>query len=133
MMTKIFRVVLIIAAISFIATAMMFLLPHNQFRTLAQMTGETPYGGMRSFTLTCTCTGNSLLYIMDYRTNMLLMLLYQPGASKLYSYYDIYGRYLLGTYSSAAGNSCQIYVGEDCVEIFNNGQMGNMPGTGTSN
>lgn len=105
---------------------------HDYLSALAQTaSSEIPYGGMRSYTLTCTCSGNSLLYIMDYRTNSILTLIYQAGASILYSNYNIYGTYLLGTYSSTA-NSCKVYVGEDCVDISSEGQMGSQPGTGTS-
>ena len=102
-------------------------------RALAQSgRSETPYGGQRVYTLTCDCSGNALLYILDYRTNSVLTLLYQEGASVLYQYYNVYSStYLLGTYSST-GNTCQIYVGEDCVVISNEGQLGSQPGTGTS-
>lgn len=131
MMAKIFQTISIIGLGAVIAGAMVLLPPHDYSRALAQSSSETPYGGMRSYTLTCTCSGNSLLYIMDYRTNTILSLIYQPGASILYSYYNTYGTYLLGTYS-AAGSTCQIYVGEDCTEISNEGQLGSQPGTGTS-
>ena len=131
-MRKIIQVISIAGLGSVIAAAVIFLPRYDFLQALAQTaSSETPYGGMRSYTLTCTCSGNSLLYIMDYRTNNILSLIYQPGASILYSYYNTYGTYLLGSYS-AAGSSCQIYVGEDCTEISNEGQMGSQPGTGTS-
>ncbi len=93
---------------------------------------EIPYGGQRVYTMTCTCSGNLLVYIYDYRTKSILSLIYQEGASVLYRNFNIYGAtYLLGTYS-AGGGSCQIYVGEDCVTLNSSGQMGSQPGTGTS-
>jgi len=92
--------------------------------------GETPYGGMRTLTIECTCTNNELLTIQDYRTKSVLNLVYQPGASILYSNYNIYGIYLLGTYGS--GGQCKIYVGKSCVKLESDGQLGNQPGSGTS-
>ncbi|MEK7640546.1 MAG: hypothetical protein AAB389_00930 [Patescibacteria group bacterium] len=102
------------------------------FAIAQSASSETPYGGQRVYTLTCTCSGNALVYIFDYRTNSILSLVYQEGASILYSNYNVYGAtYLLGTYSSG-GASCKMYVGEDCVDINSSGQMGSQPGTGTS-
>ncbi|MDO8467119.1 MAG: hypothetical protein Q7S83_03190 [bacterium] len=132
-MIKIFQATSIVGLGVALAMAMVFLPMHDFSRALAQTaSSETPYGGQRVYTLTCDCSGNALLYIMDYRTNTILTLLYQEGASILYSYYNVYtSTYLLGTYSST-GNSCKIYVGEDCVDISNEGQLGSQPGTGTS-
>ncbi len=132
-MIKILQATSIVGLGLAIASAMVFLPKHDFSRALAQTTGsETPYGGQRVYTLTCDCSGNSLLYIFDYRTNSILTLLYQEGASILYNYYNVYtSTYLLGTYSSS-GNSCKIYVGEDCVDISSEGQLGSQPGTGTS-
>lgn len=93
--------------------------------------GETPYGGLNIFTLTCTCSGNTLLFLMDYRTSRLLRLLYQPGASRLYSYFNVYGRYLLGSYQPSQ-NQCRIQAGNTCVTISADGQLGTRPGSGTS-
>src|SRR3990172_7768667 len=108
MMIKILQAISIVGLGLVVAVAVTFLPPHDYLRALAQTSSEIPYGGMRSYTLTCTCSGNSLLYIMDYRTNSILTLIYQAGASILYSNYNIYGTYLLGTYSSTA-NSCKVY------------------------
>ena len=108
-------------------------MPHNRpafTQSLGGVQSEIPYGGMRIFTLICTCSANTLLYIMDYATNQLLALIYQPGVSMLYSYYDIYGTYFLGSYRG--GGQCRIYAGKGCVTIPSRGTLGNMPGTGTS-
>lgn len=133
MIRNILQTIAIIGSGLAIAAVMLFVPNHDFSRALAQSaSSETPYGGMRVYTLTCDCSGNSLLYIMDYRTNTILTLLYQAGASILYSYYNVYtSTYLLGTYTST-GNSCKIYVGEDCVDISSEGQLGSQPGTGTS-
>lgn len=92
---------------------------------------ETPFGGMHVLAIQCTCGQNTLHYILDYRTNNLLALIYQPGSSILYSNYNLYGTYELGTYSQVT-QSCQIEAGEDCVELQSDGDLGHSPGTGTS-
>ncbi len=93
---------------------------------------EIPYGGQRVYTMTCTCSGNALVYIYDYRTKSIIELIYQEGASILYRNFNIYGAtYLLGTYRTGGG-TCKIYVGEDCVDLNSTGTMGSAPGTGTS-
>lgn len=92
---------------------------------------ETPFGGMHIIAIQCTCGQNTLHYILDYRTNNLLALIYQPGSSILYSNYNLYGLYELGTYGPVT-QSCQIEAGEDCVELQSDGDLGHTPGTGTS-
>jgi hypothetical protein len=52
------------------------------------------------------------------------------GSSKLYSNNNIYGTYLLGSYSN--GGQCQYYVVEDCVDMNSDGKFDSNPGTGTS-
>ncbi len=87
------------------------------------------FGGMKTMTFSCTCTGNQLIYIQDYASNNVLALVYD-GSSRLYSNNNIYGTYLLGSYSS--GGNCQYYVGEECVEMKSDGSFDSNPGTGTS-
>ena len=94
--------------------------------------GETPYGGLRFFTLPCTCTDNFLVYIFDFATNSILKLIYEPGESVLYSYYDVWtSMFLLGSYVPDTG-VCKVRVAYYCVKMDSDGQMGNQPGTGTS-
>lgn len=87
------------------------------------------FGGMRVFSLTCTCSGNTLVYINDYASGGELALTYD-GSGRLYSNNNIYGTYLMGSYSP--GGNCQMYVGEDCIEINSDGSFDSSPGTGTS-
>jgi hypothetical protein len=87
------------------------------------------FGGMKTGTFTCTCTANQLIYIQDYATNSVLALVYD-GSAKLYSNNNIYGTYLLGSYSS--GGQCQYYVEADCVDMNSDGKFDSNPGTGTS-
>ncbi len=87
------------------------------------------FGGMRVMALTCTCSANTLIYINNYMGGGTLALVYN-GSGRLFSNNNIYGTYLLGSYSS--GGNCQIYVGEDCIEVNSDGSFDSNPGTGTS-
>lgn len=98
----------------------------------AQFSTETPFGGLNAFQFSCTCSSNVLLFISDYATNKTLRLVYQPGLSKLYLNFNIFGQYLLGSYTPRAGQ-CTFYVGTKCVNISADGMHGFLPGTGTSN
>ena len=99
---------------------------------LAQVTStETPFAGPQLFSLTCTCSGNVLIVLWDYYSMMPLALVYQPGMSVLYSYFNIWGQYYLGSYQKNSG-SCKMIAPNSCPEITSNGMMGSMPGTGTS-
>ena len=93
---------------------------------------ETPFGGQRFFTIFCTCAQDDLDIIEDYRTNTILLLLYEPGQSQLYEYYDIlFATYLLGTYQETK-QQCRIRIYKTCINIPADGVFGNKPGTGTS-
>lgn len=87
------------------------------------------FGGMKTMTFMCTCTGNQLIYINNYAGGGTLALVYD-GSARLFQNNNIYGTYLLGSYSS--GGSCQYYVGEDCVDMDSDGSFDSNPGTGTS-
>ncbi len=87
------------------------------------------FGGMKTMTFMCTCTGNQLIYINDYAGGGSLALIYD-GSARLFSNNNIYGTYLLGSYSS--GGQCEYLVGEDCVEMSSDGSFDSNPGTGTS-
>ncbi|MBP6905029.1 MAG: hypothetical protein KBB91_03190, partial [Candidatus Pacebacteria bacterium] len=52
------------------------------------------------------------------------------GSGRMYSNNNIYGTYLMGSYSS--GGQCTYYVGEDCVEMSSDGAFDSNPGTGSS-
>jgi hypothetical protein len=107
--------------------------PQNQARAQigGGVTGSTPYGGQRFVTITCDCSGNFWILLLDYKTPSILALLYQPGISKLYEYYNVwFATYLLGTYQS--GGTCQIVIGTGCAEITSQGMLDSSPGTGTS-
>lgn len=98
----------------------------------AQFSGtEISFGGLNTVFIPCTCSGGFLLYIFDYKTNTVLPLVYQAGVSFLYEYYNIFGRYLLGSYIPGAGQ-CLIYAGTSCTTVPSVGMLGFQPGTGTS-
>lgn len=92
---------------------------------------ETPFAGPQLFSLTCTCSGTLLIFVYDLYSMMPKALVYQPGVSVIYSNFDIYGQYLLGTYLPGAGY-CTIATPIGCPNISNDGMMGFLPGTGTS-
>lgn len=94
------------------------------------------FGGLRTFTLPCTCSGNALLYIYDFKTKIPLILLYQPGLSKLFQWYNIFGTYMLGTYTAPI-SQCFITTSTGCAFVPSFGMLGGPltgsgPGTGTS-
>jgi|SRR3989344_312502 len=101
------------------------------FSSARPVNAQSYFGGLRVLTMVCTCSANFLIYVLDYATNRVLALVYQPGASLLYSFYNIYGTYLLGSYTPGAGQ-CQMYVGTSCTQINSDGMLNALPGTGTS-
>lgn len=107
-------------------------LPRTSFAQIPGIgsTGETPYGGLNTVPIYCSCSNTFFITLWDYTDDKLLKLIYQPGASVLYEYYLIYGTYLLGTYRQ--GGTCQIYAGTGCISLTAQGLMGSEPGTGTS-
>lgn len=111
-----------------VGTALLAVLSFRVYVTHAA--GGRYFGGMKLYTFTCTCTGNTLLYIQDYASHGTLALIYQEGSSKLFAHNNAYGTYLLGSYSQ--GGQCEYYVAEDCVEMNSDGEMDSNPGTGTS-
>lgn len=95
------------------------------------ISAELPFGGQHLFVTQCTCAADSLHYILDYTTNKVLALLYEPS-SRLYSNYNVYeGIYQLGSYMPS-GQQCMMTIGTGCVGIYADGMYGNQPGTGTS-
>jgi|GEM_PF-2046993 len=122
---------LIISAALGISAVIVFSARPGVIPARAQTAGEISYGGMRVFTEVCTCSGNLLEFILDYKTNSLLTLVYQPGGSRLFQNNNPYGAYLLGSYMPGAG-VCSLYVGTSCIQQQSTGMMGNIPGTGTS-
>ncbi len=78
----------------------------------AATTPIQPFGGAVESMTVCTCSANTLLYIKDPR-GPVLPLLYQPGATILYSNFrPTVGVNVLGQYIS--GGQCLIYVGTGC-------------------
>lgn len=103
-------------------------------RTEAQAaSGELFWGGINLVDFdedVCDCGGNMHVRY-DYKTRRVIRLYFQSGQSTLYSGYNIYSRYQLGSYSLSS-QACSILVGETCVDIQNDGTFGSYPGTGTT-
>lgn len=93
---------------------------------------ETPFGG-QSFAVVCTC-GSIMEYVQDANTGNLLALVYKPGESTLFSNYNPFGLYLLGTYTEQGKDgACKHIIEGECEEILRaDGVLGTHPGTGTS-
>jgi len=104
----------------------------DNVNAIIAQSAETPFGGMYLFDIQCTCADDTLNYIDDYSTELVIALLNEPGSSIFYSNFDPYGTYQLGSYGSTNGQSCEIEAGEDCVSISADGIYGKQPGTGTS-
>lgn len=87
------------------------------------------FGGMRTATLTCTCSGNVLVYVNDYKSNRVLALSYN-GTGRLFATGNIFGTYLLGSYTP--GGVCKVGVPPYCTDLTVDGTFDSSPGTGTS-
>ncbi len=97
--------------------------------------GEIPFGGLHTGAIECTCEeevpGTSLHYIYDFTTLTTLALLYVPETSILYSDYNPYAAFQLGTYIPMPVE-CLVEAGDDCESTPGDGMYGNVPGTGTT-
>ena len=104
--------------------------PFSQY-SVTRAQAAIPDGGNVILVIDCPCSGNLEVWIIDYASKRLLRLMYQPGISKLFLNYHIYGPYLLGTYFP--GGVCLDYKRVGCFVPFPpDGTMSNAPGTGTS-
>lgn len=98
---------------------------------------ELPYGGIRVLTIPCTCHSSpskALVTVFDFVQMRYLKLAYMPKVSVLYMYFDIWSSYyLLGSYNPYVRKTCLVTVtGGDCEPLPDDGLMGGLPGTGTS-
>ena len=96
---------------------------------------EIDFGGMQLFTLdegVCDCSFTNLHFILDYKTNSLLVLYYDYTGT-IYNNYDLEaGIYQLGSYLPG-DYPCLVYSGNSCFTLYTaTGTYGNDPGTGTS-
>ena len=101
---------------------------------LALSPGSLPFGGRIVYATPCTCSfGVWLIIVFDYRTMSPLNLVYIPGVSMLYAYYNIFtpGPSILGTYTPSSGQ-CWFYVGLGCSPYPTIGNLNFLPGTGVS-
>jgi hypothetical protein len=71
------------------------------------------FGGQITAMTVCTCSGNLLLYVKDVR-GPVFPLIYQPGATMLYKWYQPRsGVWGLGQF--VGGGVCLVYAGTSCV------------------
>lgn len=113
---------LLVAVFAFISTVFGF--------RPARVDAANYFGGMKTMTLMCTCSGNQLIYINNYAGGGSLALLYN-GSGRLFANNNIYGTYLLGSYSSGGGE-CKMISYPECYSVSSDGTFDSNPGTGTS-
>lgn len=94
-----------------------------------EVRAATYFGGMRTAMLSCTCSGNMVIYVNNYASGGQLALVYD-GSGRLFANNNIFGTYLLGSYSP--GGSCRIGVEPYCEDVNVDGRFDSNPGTGTS-
>lgn len=91
-----------------------------------------PFGGMSTYVFYCTCSFNIAVTINDLTVGSSnpspLTLIFQPGATTLYPYGQIFrpGVWTLGLWSP--GGLCSYYVGKGCDVYDTDGTM-SMVGT----
>ena len=105
----------------FLGLVFVLVIPISVVRNV-KAAGGLPFGGMKTGTLTCTCSDYEVLYINDYRSGGSLSLLYQAGASKLYANNNVMGQYLLGEYQPGSGE-CLMEAGTDCTTVSTDGML----------
>lgn len=88
------------------------------------------FGGIRTGMLACTCSGNMLIYINNYVNGGGSLALSYNGSGRLFSNGNIFGTYLLGSYSP--GGICRIGIQPYCTTVRVDGSFDSSPGTGTS-
>lgn len=94
-----------------------------------EVRAATYFGGMRTAMLSCTCSGNTLIYINNYAGGGQLALIYD-GSGRLFANNNVFGTYLLGSYSP--GGSCRVGAEPYCEDVNVDGRFDSNPGTGTS-
>ncbi len=94
-----------------------------------QVRAATYFGGMRTAMLSCTCSGNTVIYVNNYATGSQLALIYD-GSGRIFANNNIFGTYLLGSYTT--GGSCRVGVEPYCESVNVDGRFDSNPGTGTS-
>ncbi len=109
------------AFIGAFAFVIFVLLPQQQTNAI----GGLPFGGVISFSMYCTCSNNYLVTVAGPVPGNLV---FQPGASSLFAYAQVFrpGPFILGTY--AQGSACLMYVVVGCVTLTTTGVI-TMAGT----
>ncbi|MDE2040885.1 MAG: peptidoglycan-binding protein [Patescibacteria group bacterium] len=96
-------------------------------RAAAQTGGQTAFGGQLYYSYFCSCTGNWLVEIQALPPSYVTMLTYYEGSQAYLSYNIPFTTELLGNYT--AGGQCQVYAGEDCVELPQEGEISSTVGS----
>lgn len=118
--------VLIVAVLSFVL--LRYTRQTQALSVLELPGGEAPFGGIRLFTLKCNCSDNELIYTSDFLKLQTLPLIYQPGTSFPWPFFNPFATYFLGSYIPGAGQ-CRVHAGLYCRTIPSAGMLGSNPGT----
>lgn len=91
------------------------------------------FGGEITMNMTCPCSANYMLTILDKGTNTSLSIMFQPGLSSLkMNYNPTVGETVLGGYIRGTA-SCMIYEGTSCSSYGNPvGTIDSIRGIGTT-
>jgi hypothetical protein len=93
----------------------------------AQTDNTRPFGGQVYFYYYCACTSNWLLTIQPLAPDYVALLTYTMGTQGYLNYNIPITLYLVGKYEQ--GGQCQIYVGEGCTEIPQEGKINRTTGS----
>lgn len=119
---------------------LIFAIPSSVFAQTETVTGTVqaltlpPFGGPIIGVLDCSCSGNVKVDILDLRTGLPISLIFQPGVSRLNSWFNIHTLAVmtLGTY--VYGGQCKVYAVVGCNSVPVIGTITGFPfsGVGTS-
>lgn len=116
------RVINVLLSTVFVVSAIFFSVGNEK---KAEALATTPFGGMSTYVFYCTCSDNLAVTINDLTISPPLVqpIIFQPGATVLYPYGQIYtaGVWTLGLWQS--GGSCTYYVGKGCSTYTTQGMM----------
>lgn len=91
----------------------------------------TPFGGIITGLIPCTCSNNYLIYVVDLVSRSVKSIVVSPPFSRLYLFYTFNpGQWALGTFSP--GPICLVTTTTGCNEIPSDGAINSGPGAGSS-
>lgn len=122
-------------ALAIVGAAIAIAIAINASTQASRVGWNVPFGGYVLFSLTCTCTANMVIFMIDFTLLFpkLYTILYQPGVSWLHSYYNIVTPLtpIKGTFF--IGPQCYFFAVLACIPIPTVGTIMPYPwGVGTA-